>query len=176
MTDCSFTLGDRKMTVMSSTADSWFLILTLYFLVNIFTCPLSFCPSVLSLWGSFSPPSLPLLSCPFTLVSELSLLSHKKTKVFLMKKTKKGSPAVPKFALRNYSFVVVVENQRWIQTCLLLPPINCAGFLAAVPGSSEDNADLGKRPLFLLLTYWDGSVPETTTEISSRLPHKTDLW
>lgn len=60
---------------------------------------------------------------------------------------------MPKFALRNYSVVVAAENQRCIRTCLLLPPINFAGFLAAVPGSSEDNADLGKQPFFLLLTY-----------------------
>lgn len=68
----------------------------------------------------------------------------------LMRKTK-GSPAVPKFALRNYSFVVVAENQRCLLTCLLLPPINFTGFLAAVPGSSEDNADLGKTAFFCCL-------------------------
>lgn len=53
---------------------------------------------------------------------------------------------MPKFALRNYSFVLAAENQRCILTYLLLPPINFAGFLAVAPGSSEDNADLGKQP------------------------------
>lgn len=54
-----------------------------------------------------------------------------------------------KLALRIGSFVVAAENQRCILTCLLLLPIN----LAVVPGSSEDNADLGKQPPFLLLTF-----------------------
>lgn len=58
---------------------------------------------------------------------------------------------MPKFALRNYSFVVAAENQSCILTCLLLPPINSAGFLAAAAGSSEDNADLGKQPFFCCL-------------------------
>lgn len=58
---------------------------------------------------------------------------------------------MPKFALRNYSFVLAAENQRCILTYLLLPPINIAGFLAALPGSCEDNADLGKQPFFCCL-------------------------
>jgi len=45
-------------------------------------------------------------------------------------------------------FVVVAENQRSILTFELLPLINFAGFLAAIRGSSEDNADLGKQPFF----------------------------
>lgn len=57
---------------------------------------------------------------------------------------------MPKFASRNYSFVVAAEKTRdeFEPACLLLPPINFAGFLAVAPGSSEDNADLGKQPLF----------------------------
>lgn len=69
----------------------------------------------------------------------------------MKKKKKKRSPAVPKFASRNYSFVVAAENQRCIVTCLLIPPINFAGYLAVVPGSSEDNADLGKQLFFCCL-------------------------
>lgn len=150
--------------VMSYWADSWFLTL---FRLTFSKGSVFFCPSVLSIWGSFPSPSLPLLSCPHwnwvnTYLNPLYFLKVKNRSV-LMRKTK-GSPAVPKFALRNYAFVVVADNQRCLLTCLLLPPINFVGFLAAVPGSSEDNADLGKTALFLLLTYWAGRAPETTTD------------
>lgn len=68
---------------------------------------------------------------------------------------------MPKFASRNYSFVVAAEKTRdeFEPACLLLPPINFAGFLAVAPGSSEDNADLGKQPLFsaAYLLRWQGS-------------------
>lgn len=103
--------------------------------------------------------SCPHWNCINTLLSGPSLLSHsKKTEVF---SGKKGSPAVPKFAVRNYSFVVAAENQRCILTCLLICPINwiLAGFLAAASGSCEDNADLGKWPFFsaAYLLRWQNS-------------------
>lgn len=147
----------REMTagaVMSSTADSSFLILPFSLLVDVLTNLSCFCPEVIFTRRQFfssvlTPPFLARTETVLTLyyLNPLCFLTARKQKCF---QEKKGSPAVPKFAVRNYSFVVAAENQRCILTCLLICPINwiLAGFLAAASGSCEDNADLGKWPFF----------------------------
>lgn len=109
------------------------------------------CPQILS-----SPfwPTLPLNNN----IIKKCLSQGKKKK--LESESMKSSSEVLKLALRNYSFVVAAENPKFLCTCLLLPPKDFAGFLAAARGSSEDNADLGKHPPCFLapsLFSWAGS-------------------
>lgn len=92
-----------------------------------------------------SPFSRQNPNCINTLLSK-TLFTFKQQQIQSVLVEKRGSPAVPKFAVRNYSFVAAAENQRCILTHQLLSSLNFAGFLAAAAGSSEDNADLGKQP------------------------------
>lgn len=132
----SFTSRSRGMTVTavtSSTADSSFLILPLLFGRHFKSFILL---SFSHFEAVFSPPSPPffLASAQTVLtlyyLNPLYFLATRKQKCF----HEVSSPAVSKFAPKSYSFVVGADNQRCILTCLLLPPINFAGFLAAAPG------------------------------------------
>lgn len=156
--------GSRKMTVvavMSSTADSSFLLLPFSFLVDILNSffPLQNMGQELKALKFFHYDAVCLFSIPssYLYCFNCNCIKHSylnplyffttTTKRVLIKN--KTLICCAEFALTNSSFVVAAENQRCILTRLLLLPIN----LAVVPGSSEDNADLGKQPFFLLLTF-----------------------
>ena len=166
----SFGLGGRGMTVaavMSSTADSSFPIL--FVGGPILTNRLSFCPSVLALGGGFFPSNLPAPPPPPFLARTETVLTLYYLKPFYFLTASKQKCFHEKRALplclnllRGITLLLLrlkKTRDEFEPACLLLPPINFAGFLAAAPGSSEDNADLGKQPLFsaAYLLRWQGS-------------------
>lgn len=151
----SFTSRSRGMTVIavtSSTADSPFLILPLLFGRH-------FNESLILLSFSHFEAVFPPPSSPFFLASAQTVLTLYYLNLLYFLATRKqkcfhevSSPAASKFAPKSYSFVVVADNQRCILTCLLLPPINFAGFLAVAPGH-PGTMQLWETAPFLLLTY-----------------------
>lgn len=108
---------------------------------------------------------LPSFLWNFNTLQSKYFLADRKQKCFVWKRERVSSWAHLPVLLRRF------------QTCIFPPPLNFAGILAAAAGSSEDTAALGKQPLFQLLTYWGGALPETMRdEISQKRNHKIDLW
>lgn len=133
------------------------------------TSTVSFFFSFLSLWGSFPSSILPLLLLlpSFTLLTlyylKPSFLSHnKKNTSVLMEK-----PAVPQFAFEDLNFYCRSWKPEMYSCLLSFASHKLRWRLGSGCRFIWGQRRSGKTALLLLLTYWDGVFPETTTEGTS---------